>query len=396
MRRPGTTIAMCALVQGVGGGLGWSVVPALMPTLAKDLGLSHAAGGAVFGAASLGIAVAAPFGGAAVDRLGPRRVAGAAMLFGALACAARVLASGPWSLAAAMLLFGAHVGFVAPAVPKALAMHVRADRVARANGLAVLAYTVGTALTMLAARSVLLPAFGGWRSVMLFAAGTMAIAALAWTALVRDGDSAARHASVMDSFALARDPGVRRVAAMHFLLFGGYLAMLSLLPRALGEAGLAPAKIGLAIAAWLLTAGAANYAGPWLSDRLRRRRPIFVAGAFIAALALAACAAAPVGLVPALLVVGAVGGGSFAPLLLTAPFELPNVGPARGGAALGLLMLVGQAGGFLLPVVVGAAAGAGGFAAAMAVLALVHAAILLPAVGVADRADSVHAAAASS
>jgi MFS family permease len=129
-------------MNGVGGGLGWSLLPPLMPDVAKELSISHAMGGLVWGAAALGIGVASPFGGWAVDRFGPRKVAGFAMLFGAATCAARALAFGPWTLAFAMLLFGLHIGFVAPAVPKALAGHVPAASLGRANGLAVLAYTL--------------------------------------------------------------------------------------------------------------------------------------------------------------------------------------------------------------------------------------------------------------
>src|SRR5262245_11748193 len=109
--RPALVMAMCAAMQGIGGGLGWSLLPPLMPTIAKELGVSHAMGGIVWGAAPLGIALASPLGGAAVDRFGPRRVAAIAMAFGALACAARVLATDAWQLAAAMFVFGLHVAF---------------------------------------------------------------------------------------------------------------------------------------------------------------------------------------------------------------------------------------------------------------------------------------------
>ena len=148
---PGRTTALCAMVQGVGGGLGWSVLPPLMPAMAKELGISHAMGGVVWGAASLGIALASLAGGAAVDRFGPRRVAGWALVAGAVACAARALATGPWSLAVAMLVFGAHIGFCAPAIPKALAAHVPLARLARANGVALMGYTLGTAATVVLA-----------------------------------------------------------------------------------------------------------------------------------------------------------------------------------------------------------------------------------------------------
>lgn len=386
--RPVLVVTMCALMQGVGGGLGWSSMPALMPSIAKDLGLGHTASGFVFGAASLGIAIASPVGGAAVDRFGARKTAGFAMMIGALACAARALGTGTWTLALAMLAFGLHIGFVAPAIPKALSGHVKPTQIARTNGLALLAYTLGTAATMRFARTSLLPAFGSWQAVMMFAAVTMAATGGLWLLLVRDGATLARHAKVSDALALIRDGQVRRVAMMHFLVFGGYLAMLSLLPRALVETGMAPATVGTTILAWLVVAGIANFAGPWLSDVLGRRRPLFIGGALVAAgalFAVAASAALAPGKLPIFLVIAAIGGGSFAPLLLTLPLELPGVGPAKAGAALGLLMLVGQAGGFLLPIVSGAMAQASGPSTALAGLAVAHLLVVVPAFGLRTR-----------
>jgi len=375
------TTALCAMVQAVGGGLGWSVLPPLMPRIAKELAISHAMGGLVWGAASLGIALASIAGGAAVDRFGPRRVAGIALLAGAVACAARAAAVGPWSLAAAMLVFGAHIGFCAPAIPKALAAHVPLAKLGRANGIALLGYTLGTAATVVLAPMVLAPLVGGWRPTMLVAAGAMVLAAIVWMALARDGRQVGAHATLGDVLRLAKNASLVRVAAMHFLLFGGYLAMLGLLPRALVEGGMPPARVGLAIAAWLTAAGAANYAGPWLSDRIGRRRPILLAGGAVAGLSLAAMAVAPAAATVPLLVLAALGGGCVAPLLFAMPAEIEGVGPARLGAALGLLTLVGQVGGFLLPSLAGAATQGAGLAGAIGAMAVVHLLLLAPALG---------------
>lgn len=386
--RPTRTIATCALMQAVGGGLGWSLLPAVMPQVAKELGIGHAMGGVVWGAASLGIALAAPLGGAAVDRFGPRRVGAAAMFAGAVACAARAFAVGPWTLALTMLAFGAHVGFVAPALPKALASHVPHARIGRASGVTLLGYTGATALTVLLGRSVLLPAAGGWRPLMGLAAAAMAVTALAWLLVIRDRGARQPHASVLDSFRLAADGQLRRVAAMHFLLFGGYLALLGILPRALTEAGIAPTKVGAIVALWLAGAGVANFAGPWLSDRIGRRRPVVLCGAAAAAAGLAAVAVLPPGSATWLLVAAALGGGAFAPLLLALPLEMPSIGAPRAGAALGLLMLAGQAGGFVLSLAAGAAVGAGGFSTALGLLALAHASIALPGLGLVETGRS--------
>jgi NNP family nitrate/nitrite transporter-like MFS transporter len=269
---------------------------------------------------------------------------------------------------------------VAPAIPKAIAGHVPLASIGRANGLALVGYTLGTALTVLFGRTVLAPMVGGWRAAMVLAALLMVAVALAWLGLVRDRAAMSRHASLGDVLGLLRHRALVRVAVMHFLLFGGYLALLGMLPRALGETGLAPAEVGLAVAGWLFAAGIANFVGPVVSDRLGRRRPLVVVGSIVAGTALALLAVAPRELVLPLLVVAALGGGTFAPLLLAMPLEIPGIGPARAGAALGLLMLVGQLGGFVLPVLSGLVKdGPLGFAGALGLLALAHAAILLPA-----------------
>ncbi len=385
------TTALCAMVQAVGGGLGWSVLPPLMPAIARDLGISHAMGGLVWGAVSLGVVLSSLLGGAAVDRFGPRRVAGLALVAGAVACAARAWAVGPWSLAVAMLVFGVHIGFCAPAIPKALAAHVPLARLARANGLALVGYTLGAAVTVRLAPTWLAPRVGGWRPTMLVAAGAMLVAAAVWTLLVRDGRSAGSHATLRDLLHLARNRALGRVAAMHFLLFGGYLAMLGLLPRALVEGGMSPARVGTAVATWLTAAGVANYVGPWISDRLGRRRPILVTGGAVAGLALCALALAPPALTIPLLVVAALGGGCVAPLLFALPAEIEGVGPARIGAALGLLTLAGQLGGFALPALTGSATQAGGLPGALGALGLLHLLLLVPALRMRETAAPARA-----
>jgi predicted MFS family arabinose efflux permease len=306
-------------------------------------------------------------------------VGGIAMLFGALLCAARVFCVGPMSLALCMLLFGLHIGFVAPSVPKALAVAVPAQKLARANGLALLGYTITTALMMLGARTLLSPLLG-WRGSMLFAAGLMVVVAVAWLRVVRDGVSG-RHGSLAEMITLTKHPGLVRVAVMHFVVFGGYLALLGILPHVLGKTG------GLAIAAWLIFAAIANFMGPWISDRIGSRRIVLALGTFVCGAALLALAVSPARSALIFLPLAALGGGAAAPLLLTLPLEMDKVGPARAGSALGMLMLVGQIGGFLLPAASGAMGGRYGFGAAIALLAVAHVLAALPALGLGRRRE---------
>ncbi len=386
--RPWRALFLCGAMQGIGGGLGWSLLPPLMPTIAKELNISHAMGGLIWGAAALGIAISAPLGGAMVDKYGPRRVAALAMFVGSVACAARALCESSFSLLAAMVVFGMHIGFVAPALPKALAGHIPLARLGRATGFALVCYTFGTALTVLLARSVLAPAAGGWRPLMLIAAGAMALTGLAWWFGMRDRVALSHRAGLRDVLALRHNGQLMRVATMQLLMFGGYLALLGALPRLLTEAGVPAVRIGPAVALWLTAAGCANLIGPWLSDRIGRR-PLILGGAIVACtglglLAIVGLSGDHASLVSALLAIAALGGGCFAPLLLALPLEIEGVGPSRAGAALGLLMLVGQIGGFLLPVLTGMFAEHGGFAGALGLLAVVHGLVVLPALGLVE------------
>ena len=193
---------------------------------------------------------------------------------------------------------------------------------------------------------------------------------------VRERAVPSHRAPIRDVFRLAADRQLLRIAGVHFLLFGGYLATLGLLPRVLLAAGLPATEVGGVIASWLVAAGIANFAGPWLSDRIGRRRPLVLVGAAVAGCGLLGVALLPPSATIVCLVVAALGGGAFAPLLMVMPVELPTVGAAKAGAAMGLLMLVGQAGGALIAVGTGAVAAASGYDAAMLLLAGLHLAIV--------------------
>lgn len=378
--QPVRMISLCAMVQGVAGGLGWSLLPPLMPLMAPDLGLSHAAGGVAWGAAALGMAIGSPVGGVLVDRHGARRLVGGALVAAALACAARALVVGPWGLALVMLAFGLAVGCGAPALPKVLAAHVPAAQLARANGLVMLAYTLGTAATVLSARSLLVPVFGGWRPVMAVAGLSIALAAGVFAWLVRERVAPARP-RLAQMVSLARDPQMLRVACMYALVFGGYLALFGLLPRGLTERGLATSQVGRVVAAWLASAALGNLLGPWLSDRIGRRRPVMAMGAALAAIALVSVALAGERRAMWLLLFASFGGGCLTPLLLTAPLEMKDIGFARGGAAIGFMLLVGQLAGFAVSVLAGLAMELGGLSTALGLAAVVYGSMLLPWIG---------------
>ena len=77
--------------------------------------------------------------------------------------------------------------FQTPTIPtKALADHVRPQRLGSANGMTILAMNIGQALVMLTALTVLAPVFHGWRPFQMFAGFSMIIVAVLWLIFVRD------------------------------------------------------------------------------------------------------------------------------------------------------------------------------------------------------------------
>jgi nitrate/nitrite transporter NarK len=351
---------------------------AALPEFRAESGASLVESALVWAAAALGIVAASLVGGVVVERFGARRTGAVGLLVGALACAARGACDSPLALAALMFLFGLQIGFVAPAVSRALASGVAPASLGRANRRVLVVYGVGTMACF-----ALAPSLGlRWQAAMVAIGVAMAVAAGAWFLTVRDDRTLAPPAATWDDLrSVARNRGVRRVASVQFLLFGSYLAMLVVLPPLLSGRGASPTLPAL----WLAVAVVANVVGSRWSDRLGLRRPFIVGGAALAAGSLIGLAlGGPVELI----LLTAVGGGLVAPIVATLPLELPYAGAPALGAALGVVLVVGQLGGVLLPLVTAAALQHAGAEAALTMLAAAHLLILIPAGRLAETGPS--------
>lgn len=377
-QRPVSPATLAALVQGVGGGLGWSSLAAALPAIRAEGGFSLLACASVWAAGVAGTVAGALPGAAAVSCFGARRTGAFALVLGGLACALRVFAEGPFALAAIMAVFGVHIGFMGPAVSGALAASVPAQALGAASRRALLAYGLGTLACF-----ALIPLLGAaWREVMPAFGLLLGGLSLVWHRLIPEG-SRGVPLTRAELGALSRNRGLRRVVLVQLLLFGAYLSLLVVLPALLASPAL--------VAGWLAVAVTANVFGARWSERLGLRRPFLLGGATLAGLSLLGLAA---GGPPALILLTGLGGGVMAPLITTLPLELPYAGAPPLSAALGVVLFGGQLGGVVLPLASAAALQHSGPTAAWVLLAAAHLLILVPAGRLAETGSRATLAAA--
>ena len=151
------------------------------------------------------------------------------------------------------------------------------------------------------------------------------------------------------SLEVLRVPQVRLIAACYALYMGGYLGAIGYLPTHLIQAqGLSPEAAGalMSLGPWCFTLG--SLVLPTLSDKLGRRRPVYLSGMLVGGLALFGASVAhgaPVGLSIAVfgLGTGVVG------LLFVIPVESPRVGARLAASAVGAITAAGFLGGFVSP-----------------------------------------------
>jgi nitrate/nitrite transporter NarK len=291
--------------------------------------------------------------GTLADRFGARLGVGCGVALIGLSLLLRATAAGLLSVFFAMVLFGVALGLVFATLAKALALWFPATELGMANGIGQAGIGLGLgAATLLTPR--LLPALGGWRGLTSIL-GYMTIASAAfWLLAVRDraGESSAERMRALESLKqVLAVKDLRLVALCNFLYFGGYLGALGYLPTYLVtmQGMSAQAAGGMAmLGAWAFILGAILL--PTLSDRLGRRKVVYVVGIFANGLVVFAYAYV-LGLPLALTAItwGLVAGASV--LLSVVTIEMEGVGASLAGSAIGVVNTAGFAGGVLMPLV---------------------------------------------
>ncbi len=375
----------------------WFSLPAYLPTVIAEAGLSGTQAGLLAGAVPLTYVPLALFSGVAIDRVGPARGLAVGLALVGLAQVARSVAPGFPALLATTLLVGVGGTAITFGLPKLVSVLFPPERTGFPSSVYLVGAAAGTAGAFAVGRPVLGPMLGGWRPLFLWSGGVAVGYAAVWLAAVRlatvgrdgtrplDGAPGTTVDSVVgDVRAIVSHRELRlvvAVGAMYLLVIHGLQGWL---PTVLESRGLAPGPAGETTSLLVAANVAGILAVAAAADRLGARRGAVMASGAVAFLGVAGVL---VGAVGPLMVLGVVaagfGVGGLSPLVRAIPPGLSGIGARRTGTAVGFVFAVGEVGGFLGPVLVGVlrdltgsfAPGLGTLAAGALVVVLVGAAM---------------------
>lgn len=356
----------------------WFSLPAYLPTIIEELGLSQTQAGILAGGVPLTYIPLALFSGLAVDRIGPGW-----SLFVALVCLgcsqlARSVAPGFFGLLGATLGLGVGATLVTFGLPKLVSVLFPPDSTGVPSSVYLVGASAGTAAAFSLGRPFVGPALGGWRD-LFFWTGVVSLGyAVVWLAVVWGSGLGARESETAEEIPMLADlktvlvhPQLRLVVVLgvtYLLIIHGLQGWL---PTILESRGLSAGRAGQT--ATLLVG--ANVVGvltiPGLADRLDARQSAIVAASAVAGLGVVGILG---GGVTALTVAGIVGAGlgvgGLSPMVRAIPPALEGIGPRLTGTAVGLVFAVGEIGGFVGPFLIGLLRDStGSFVPGLAVLA---------------------------
>ncbi len=361
-----------------------STAPLVKP-IVHDLNLSLSAMGSLMGAWPLiYIAMAIP-AGVFLDRFGIRRAlliaAGLIMASGLL----RAVAVDYFTMFIAIALFGIGGPLVSVGAPKLISAWFAGKERGLAMGLYITGPALGVITTLSLTNSVLMPLTGGsWRACMFIFAAVAALGGCVWFLIAQHESSKADehlHTDAtlrgqVDIFkVLLRLPPVRIVLLMGIGMFAFNHGLNNWLPEILRAGGMSAVQAGY----WATIPIAVGIVGALIVPRFatpRRRIPILVT-----LLSCAACSVLVIGLAHGdLLALGLFLQGAsrsaMAPILLLVLMDSEEIGSQRMGAAGGLFFSVGELGGVLGPLTIGALADfTGAFTVSLMVLAAIAAVV---------------------
>ncbi|MBW2369707.1 MAG: MFS transporter [Deltaproteobacteria bacterium] len=336
--------------------MSFSCLPPLFSEISRDIPMDKTRMGLIFSMISLAGIIFSLIGGAISDRFGSRTAICCALLITALFGGLRSFSETTIGLAALTFAVGAGLALVPPNVAKVMGSRFSKDELGMANGIVMAATPIGVGVGIGAGASVLSPLFGGWRGALGFVAVLCVTMGMVWILLYRELKPAqgAKDGgqNILENLKdVTKIKDVWLVAVICGIFFYVIGSLMGLLPIVFEERGINRSG---EMAALVMLAGVIS--GPLVgmaSDRSGKRKPFLAASAIVMGVCIPSLLSLTGPMLVAAVIVVGLAQGVMMPIMLAVTIELKQLGPSRTATAVGLIMTVGGAIGFLGPLVSG-------------------------------------------
>ncbi|MBK8026967.1 MAG: MFS transporter [Chloroflexi bacterium] len=349
-------LALCAMTPLLVLTLPNMSLPPLFATIGADLDLTLVEIGMVWGMVSFTGIFFALVGGTLGDRFGTRRTLVVACLLTGLFGLIRGFAVDLPTLLLTALAYGIFQAIIPVMLFKVASQWFPANQLGMASGVISAGFAAGLTLGPLLSTSVILPALGGWRQVLVFYGVIAILVSLVWV-IVHPPEAQQRSGSLPHVSFGGRLAAIMRLRNVWILGLGGMgihaciQGFTGYLPTYLKAIGWEPLDADRALAAFFLTSLIAVIPLSILSDRLRLRRGFLIAGALMLTAGITSLGFVDGTMV--VLVIGATGFvfDSFMAILNASVLEVDGVSQLYTGTAIGFANMIRNLGGTFSPAI---------------------------------------------
>lgn len=333
--------------------MSWYAVVPRAHDLIPGLGLTLTQFSLIITAQTLmGIFLSIP-GGMLGDRFGARMIIGMGGAICAVAGVLRMNVYSFWAMFGCQLFIGLGVSLALPNIPKIVAMWFPPREVGRATGLWITGNVVGSAVIL-----AIGAAFSTWQQTMLIVGVMMAVGTAFWFLLVRDapalsttgGVHAVERVRIMESlFYNVKQRNTWLISLVQFLTWGPHIAISGSFPHMLQYVhGISPRMAGAVSSSLIFSMVGGMIIGATVSDRIGLRKPIFYTTIVISGISVFFAWVTAVSIATwILLIISGCFFGAAIPMIFSFPVELPEIGHKWAGGCTGIIVAVGNIGGFL-------------------------------------------------
>ena len=344
-------------------GIPFVAMPVLFSSINKELNLTLAQTGMVWGALPVGVALFSLPGGLLGDRFGFHKIIGVGCFIIALTNAFRGITNDAITLTIAMLLCGISLAAVVPNLPKVASLYFPPRQLGLALGILNAGFSLGGILATALGAIVILPLVGSWRNVLFSYSAICVVLGIGWFSVVskkepsqtaEDTEVTVGRVSFRESFgAIVRVKDMWLLIIVNLMLVGSFIAMLGYLPIYLENTGMTKSA-GDTVTSTIFIAGMlGTIVIPALSDRIGARKitVIVCVGVTVICTYLISLSVG----VSLWLLIPLIGFAvqSAIALFFAIILEMKEIGPIYGGSAIGILIAGQNVGGFLLPIIGG-------------------------------------------